>query len=67
MAEIPVLTMPSTTEPVLIRRAQALAGAVDGDPPVIARVQHNELLLDPRTVSETEISELGAAVRAAMA
>jgi L-seryl-tRNA(Ser) seleniumtransferase len=38
-----------------------------GDPAVIARVQRDQLLFDPRTLSDAEVGEVAAAVRAAMA
>ena len=38
-----------------------------GNPPVIARVQQDRLLLDPRRLTDDEIGEVAAAVQAAMA
>ena len=38
-----------------------------GEPPVFGRVQRGRLLLDPRTVSDEELPDLAAAVRAALA
>ena len=37
-----------------------------GEPPVVARVQHDQLLLDPRTLSDEEVGAVGAAVRRAL-
>jgi L-seryl-tRNA(Ser) seleniumtransferase len=37
-----------------------------GDPPVVARVQRDQLLLDPRTLTDGELSEVAGAVRTAM-
>lgn len=37
------------------------------DPPVIARVHEDRVLLDPRTIADGEIAEAAAAVRAAVA
>jgi L-seryl-tRNA(Ser) seleniumtransferase len=34
-----------------------------GDPPVVARIQHDQLLLDPRTLTDAEATEVAAAVR----
>jgi L-seryl-tRNA(Ser) seleniumtransferase len=45
------------------RLAAALRQA---DPPVIARIQHGRLLLDPRTLSESEIDQVARAVRIAL-
>jgi L-seryl-tRNA(Ser) seleniumtransferase len=36
-----------------------------GDPPVVARVQQDQLLLDPRTLTDAEATEVAAAVRRA--
>ena len=48
-------------------QAQALARRLRcGDPPVITRVHHDHLVLDPRTLSEEEVAEVAAAVRVAM-
>jgi L-seryl-tRNA(Ser) seleniumtransferase len=45
---------------------EALAAALrQGDPAVIGRIQHDRLLLDPRTLTDEEASEAAAAVRAA--
>ena len=38
-----------------------------GEPPVIGRVEHDQLLLDPRTVDTREDKALAAAVKAALA
>src|SRR5207244_1119551 len=37
-----------------------------GEPPVFGRLQHERLLLDPRTVTDAEVPGLAAAVRAAL-
>jgi L-seryl-tRNA(Ser) seleniumtransferase len=34
-----------------------------GDPPVVARIQQDQLLLDPRTLTDAEATEVAAAVR----
>jgi L-seryl-tRNA(Ser) seleniumtransferase len=47
--------------------AEALARALrNGEPPVIGRIQHGRLLLDPRTLSDEEAEEAARAVRAAL-
>jgi len=47
--------------------AEALAHALrNGEPPVIGRIQHGRLLLDPRTLSDEEAEEAARAVRAAL-
>lgn len=38
-----------------------------GDPPVVARIEHDTLLLDPRTVQKRELTPLSVAVREALA
>lgn len=38
-----------------------------GEPPVVARVEHNALLLDPRTVDPREDEALTGALRTALA
>jgi L-seryl-tRNA(Ser) seleniumtransferase len=46
---------------------EALAAALRrGDPAVIGRIQHDRLLLDPRTLTDEEAVEAGAAVRAVL-
>jgi L-seryl-tRNA(Ser) seleniumtransferase len=46
---------------------EALAAALRaGEPPVIARIQHDRLLLDPRTLTDDEAEVAAAAVRAAL-
>ena len=45
----------------LIRRLRC------GEPPVIARVQQDRVLLDPRTLTDQEVTEVAGAVRAATA
>jgi L-seryl-tRNA(Ser) seleniumtransferase len=45
-------------------RAHALAGALRrGEPPVVARVEDDRVLLDPRTMSDADADEAAAAVR----
>jgi L-seryl-tRNA(Ser) seleniumtransferase len=45
---------------------EALAAALrQGDPAVIGRIQHDRLLLDPRTLTDEEATAVAAAVRAA--
>jgi L-seryl-tRNA(Ser) seleniumtransferase len=47
--------------------AESLAAALrEGDPPLIGRIQDGRLLLDPRTLSEQEVVQAAAAVRAAL-
>jgi L-seryl-tRNA(Ser) seleniumtransferase len=67
---LPLLELPGP----VVRVAAGRGGAGElarrlrgGDPPVVARVQHDEVLLDPRTLSDAEVPEVVAAVRAAMA
>ena len=55
-----VLVPESVGEGELARRLRM------GEPPVFARVQRGRLLLDPRTVSDAELPQLAAAVRAAL-
>jgi L-seryl-tRNA(Ser) seleniumtransferase len=46
---------------------EALAAALRaGEPPVIARIQHDRLLLDPRTLTDDEAEVAAAAVRSAL-
>ena len=46
---------------------EALAAALRrGEPAVIGRIQHDRLLLDPRTLTDAEAAEVAAAVRAAL-
>jgi L-seryl-tRNA(Ser) seleniumtransferase len=48
--------------------AEALAAALRaGDPPVIGRIHHDRLLLDPRTLTDEEAAQAAAAVNAARA
>jgi L-seryl-tRNA(Ser) seleniumtransferase len=45
---------------------ETLAAALrQGDPAVIGRIQHDRLLLDPRTLTDDEATAVAAAVRAA--
>jgi L-seryl-tRNA(Ser) seleniumtransferase len=49
------------------RGADGLARALrQGDPPVLARIQQERLLLDPRTLTDEEAAEVARAVRAAL-
>ena len=48
--------------------ADALAARLrDADPPVIARIERDRVVLDPRTMSDDEAESVGEAVRAALA
>ena len=38
-----------------------------GDPPLLGRIEHGRLLLDPRTLAEDEVEAAAAAVRAVLA
>ena len=38
----------------------------DGDPPVIARIHDGQVLLDPRTVADSQIEAAAAAARRAL-
>ena len=38
----------------------------DGDPPVIARIHDGEVLLDPRTLADSQIEATAAAARRAL-
>jgi len=50
-----------------VRGADGLARALrHGDPPVLARIQHGRVLLDPRTLTDEEAAEVARAVRAAL-
>jgi L-seryl-tRNA(Ser) seleniumtransferase len=50
------------------RSAEALARALrGGDPPVIGRIQDGRLLLDPRTLTDEEVPQAAASIRAALA
>jgi L-seryl-tRNA(Ser) seleniumtransferase len=47
--------------------AEALLSRLrEGDPPVIARIAAGSVILDPRTMSDTEAERAGDAVRAAL-
>jgi L-seryl-tRNA(Ser) seleniumtransferase len=55
----PVVRVPAGTSGAgeLARRLRG------GDPPVVARIQQDQLLLDPRTLTDAEATEVAAAVR----
>ncbi len=58
-----LLAVPPTVE----RSSEALARSLrDHDPPVIARIEHDTLLLDPRTVHPREDRAVVDALRAAV-
>ena len=59
--EGPVVALDSALDPVVIARALRA-----GDPPVIARIHDGRVLLDPRTLTEEELSPTASAVRAAI-
>jgi hypothetical protein len=48
--------------PDVVALARRLRG---GDPPVVARIRQDQLLLDPRTLTDEEATEEAAAVRRA--
>ena len=61
---LPLLELPGPV--VELPGAAALAAALRAaDPPVVARVRDNALLLDPRTLTDEEADLVAAAVRAA--
>jgi len=60
--EGPAVALGGDLDPVSI--ASALR---TGDPPVIARIHHGQLLLDPRTISDEEVQPAIRAARAAVA
>ncbi|MBV9817858.1 MAG: L-seryl-tRNA(Sec) selenium transferase [Solirubrobacterales bacterium] len=48
-------------------RVEAVARALRrGDPPVVARIAHDRLVLDPRTLGDADVDEVARAVRAAV-
>jgi L-seryl-tRNA(Ser) seleniumtransferase len=48
--------------------ADALAARLrDGEPPLIARIERGNVLLDPRTMTDEDARLAGEAVRAALA
>jgi L-seryl-tRNA(Ser) seleniumtransferase len=67
---LPLLELPG---PVVAIDAGAAGGADalaarlrQGDPPVMARIRQDRLLLDPRTLTDEEAREAGRRVRAAL-
>ncbi|MGA9372519.1 MAG: hypothetical protein WBV53_11795, partial [Solirubrobacterales bacterium] len=47
--------------------AEALASRLrEGEPPVIARITAGRVILDPRTMSDSEAERAGDAIRAAL-
>jgi L-seryl-tRNA(Ser) seleniumtransferase len=59
---LPLLELPG---PVVALRDASLAPVLRaGDPPLLGRVEHDRLLLDPRTLAEEEIALAIAAIRA---
>ena len=68
-AALPLLELPGPAVAVDGGTAgvQALAAALrTGDPAVVGRIQHDRLLLDPRTLTDEEAREAALAVRAAL-
>jgi L-seryl-tRNA(Ser) seleniumtransferase len=62
---LPLLELPGPAV-ALDGPADALARALrEGDPAVLGRIQRDRLLLDPRTLTDDEVEEVGRAVRAA--
>jgi L-seryl-tRNA(Ser) seleniumtransferase len=59
--EGPAVALKSESDPVTLVRALR-----EGDPPVIGRVSDGRVLLDPRTLTDDEVPQLSAAVRAAL-
>jgi L-seryl-tRNA(Ser) seleniumtransferase len=59
--EGPVVALSAEADPVAITRALRA-----GDPPVIARIHDGRVLLDPRTLTDDEVSPTAAAVEAAL-
>jgi L-seryl-tRNA(Ser) seleniumtransferase len=60
--EGPAVALDAGDSPIAVM--QALRAA---DPPVIARIHEDQVLLDPRTIADGEIAEAAAATRAAVA
>jgi len=58
--EGPVVALRADADPATVARALRA-----GDPPVVARIHDGRVLLDPRTLSDDEVSATAAAVRAA--
>jgi L-seryl-tRNA(Ser) seleniumtransferase len=62
---LPLLELPGPAV-ALDGEVEALAAALRrGDPAVVGRIQHDRLLLDPRTLTDEEAAEAAAVVRAA--
>jgi L-seryl-tRNA(Ser) seleniumtransferase len=59
--EGPVVALDSSADPATVTRALRA-----GDPPVVARIHDGRVLLDPRTLTDDEVSPTAAAVRAAL-
>jgi L-seryl-tRNA(Ser) seleniumtransferase len=59
--EGPAVALTGEARPVAIVRALR-----DGDPPVIARIHEDRVLLDPRTLDDAEIEPAAAAARRAL-
>ena len=59
--EGPAVALITETDPVTLMRALR-----EGEPPVIGRISDGRVLLDPRTLTDDDVSQLGAAVRAAL-
>jgi L-seryl-tRNA(Ser) seleniumtransferase len=57
----PTLALITETDPVTLMRMLR-----EGEPPVIGRISNGRVLLDPRTLADDEVAQLGAAVRAAL-
>ena len=57
---------PAVALPVPPPPAEVSAALRQADPPVIARIRDDRVLLDPRTLSEDEIEPVVAAARAAV-
>ena len=63
---LPLLELPGPAV-ALDGPAQLLSRALrSGDPAVVGRIEHDRLLLDPRTLTDEEVTEVGRAVRTAM-
>ena len=59
---LPLLELPG---PVVALPDASLAAALRaGDPPLLGRIEHDRLLLDPRTLAEEEIALAIAAINA---
>lgn len=59
--EGPAVALRSETDPVALMQALR-----DGDPPVIGRISDGRVRLDPRTLTDEEVPQTSAAVRAAL-